>query len=1186
VQTINIVIIKNPFNVRDRDIKQVPYSAVKTLAGYIAELGIEDEIAVAVNGGVIRKEDWGKISLAPGTSIVICPVLGKGSSGKSVLTIIAGIALSVVSMGVGSAAAGGAMFGASSVGMASWGFTAYLACAAVMYVGGTLLNNMSSSVSIDDYSTSTTYSWSTPTTQAQQGVPIPITYGTVKVQSPNVLCAHITTDGDKQYLNLLLSGGEGPVTNITDITIDGNPIANYDDVEVALRYGTNDQAVISNFADSYADQSLSYKLTTDDYATQRIEGNATEGIELTFEFPSGLFRSNDAGGLEDTSVTIGMEYRKYEAADWLSFKTGSLKVTGSSSSAIRRVVRVDNLEQGQYEVRCKILSQSGTTNRYINTCYWTVVSSIVYDDFSYPNMVLVGIQALATDKLSGSSPNVTWKHTRAVVQVWNPNTAAYEEKPATNAAWACYDLIHCCRKLKNSNKGSYEYLVEGAPAGLILYDDFLAWANACDSRGLVCNYILDASGDMDAAWKPFEAAGRGKVVRRGTRYGCIYDHASDPVQMFSVGNIRSGTFSLDYLPVDDRANCVEITYNNEDKDHERDSMMVYGEDYDESDSIDSPTQITLDAITDPDTIYREGKYYLRKNKYLIRTCTFEADVDAIACQVGDNILVQHDIPQWGFGGRLVSATTTQLTLDKELALEAGKTYEITVRLQDDTLVKRSVLAPAETTTTTNTITVATAFTTAPAQYDIYSFGEYGISTKPFTVASITRTNDEVRKISALEYNEAVYTEATDVPVINYSQLDSEVAVTNLSLGQENFRQSDGSVMSNLYVSWSVARGKISASFEVFLSTDNGATYRLYAKTSEQSIVIANVKELKTYYVKVAARLSYSSAAVAGITIAGSVVDPPSDLAAFSVSFLNGKYVFSWKKSETGSEITGYEIRKGTTWDSGQLVTRAVGEDANYTDSQAILGTVKFFCKPYNGGGYSENALSDLIAIDSLPQVKTLYRQNNFEQLCSVSDSNGEIDSAFTYQKTDLTYYELAAMTYAEMLVGDIVGKPLGNTVLLGPIITLDVLAQAYISIKEYWMWPPDQATIYEIATSLDGVNFGDFKMLSPGKMPIKAFQVRITLAGVERPAILQHLDIEVNASQTTINYSGLAIPAGGLELIFSQSFANPPAVIVSPNVDALMVKKDDPTVTSCRIYLLSTAGVDIGGIADVVVVGI
>lgn len=1183
---INIVLIKNPFDVRDRDIKQVPYSAVKTLAGYIADLDIDDDIAVAVNGGIVPREDWPNTSLASGASVVVCPVIAGGGGGKkNILGLIAGIALSVLTAGVGSAASGGAMFGAKALSMTAWKFAGYLAAAAVMYVGGTLLNNMNSSVKVDDYSKSTTYSWSTPATQAKQGIPIPMTFGTVKVQSPNVLCAHVTSDGDKQYMNMLLCGGEGPVTSITDIEIDGNPIANYDGISIETRLGTNDQLVIGNFADSYADQSLSYKLTTTDYATQEITGNAIEGIELTFEFPSGLFHSSDSGGLEDTTVTIGMEYRAVGAANWLPFGTGSLVVKAASSSAVRRVVRIDRLTAGQYEVRCKILSQSGTTNRYINSCYWTVVSAIVYDDFCYPNMVLVGIRALATDQLSGSAPNVTWKQTRPVVHVWNPNTDAYEEQPATNPAWACYELTHCCRKLKNINTGLFEYVVEGAPASLIIYDDFVAWAAACTARGLVCNYILDASGDMDAAWKPFEAAGRGKVVRRGTRYGCIYDHAADPVQMFSVGNIKAGTFSLDYLPVEDRANCVEITFNNEDKDHERDSMMIYGDDYDEDDSVDNPTQITLDAITDPDTIFREGKYYLRKNKYLVRTCTFEADVDAIACQVGDNILVQHDVPQWGFGGRIVGATTTELTLDKEVTLEAGKTYEITVRLQDDTLIKRSVVTPAETTTTA-TIAVTTAFTTAPAQYDVYSFGEFGISTKPFTVASVTRQGDEVRKISALEYNEAVYTEAVDVPVINYSQLDSEVAITSLSLGQENFRQSDGSVMSNIYASWTIERGKISESYEVFLSADGGTTYRLYAKTSEQNIIINNIKELKTYHVKVAARLSYSSAAVASITIAGSVVDPPSDLSAFSVSYLNGKYVFGWKRADIGTEITGYEIRKGTTWDSGQLVTRAIGQDASYTDSQATVGTVKFFCKPYNGGGYSANALSDSITIDVLPQIKTLYSQDNFEQLCTISDGNGAINDAFTYQITDLTYDEIAAMTYDEMLAGDIVGTPLGNSVLLGPVVTLDTLTQAYVSIKEHWIWPPDKAVIYEISTSLDGTNFGDFKLLGNGKIPMKAFQLRITLAGTEMAAILEHIDVEVNASQTTINYSGLTIPVGGLDLAFSQSFATPPAVIVSPNIDALIVKKDDPTIINCRIYLFSTAGVDVGGTADVVVVGI
>lgn len=230
VDKITVCLIKNPFNVQDRDIKQVDYSAVKTLAGYVADIGIDDDLAVSVNGGVVDCADWTTTIPAPDSYIVACPVIagGGGGDGKNILSMVASIALTVVSMGAGSVFSGGKWLGAGMKAMSSWKFAGYLAAAAVMYVGGTLLNNMNSSVSVDrDYSTSSTYSWDTPKPQATQGGPIPLTYGIVKVANPIVLSAHVTTDGDKQYLNLLLCGGEGPVDSITDIRIDGNPIENY-----------------------------------------------------------------------------------------------------------------------------------------------------------------------------------------------------------------------------------------------------------------------------------------------------------------------------------------------------------------------------------------------------------------------------------------------------------------------------------------------------------------------------------------------------------------------------------------------------------------------------------------------------------------------------------------------------------------------------------------------------------------------------------------------------------------------------------------------------------------------------------------------------------------------------------------------------------------------------------------------
>ena len=141
---ITLVLIKNPFDIHNRDIKNVEYSAVKTLTGYVLDTKITDAVKVAVNGRLIDESEWPTTIRADGDNIVICPVVGKGGGGgKNVLGMVAAIALSVVSMGVGSAVTGGAMFGAGSVAMTSWTFAGYLAAAAVMYMGGTLLQNMS-----------------------------------------------------------------------------------------------------------------------------------------------------------------------------------------------------------------------------------------------------------------------------------------------------------------------------------------------------------------------------------------------------------------------------------------------------------------------------------------------------------------------------------------------------------------------------------------------------------------------------------------------------------------------------------------------------------------------------------------------------------------------------------------------------------------------------------------------------------------------------------------------------------------------------------------------------------------------------------------------------------------------------------------------------------------------------------
>src|SRR5690606_24600143 len=156
---------------------------------------------------------------------------------------------------------------------------------------------------------------------------------------------------------------------------------------------------------------------------------------------------------------------------WASAMTKT--ISGKYTHAVTRMYTVHNLEKARYEVNVRVTSKDYDGEGDAHEVYWTVLSGILYDDFTYPNKVLVGLKALATDQLSGGIPRISWVQERKNVWVWNPNTGSYEQKPANNPAWACYGIIHRCRRLRNIGTGQYEHVVEGVPANRIDYQAFL-----------------------------------------------------------------------------------------------------------------------------------------------------------------------------------------------------------------------------------------------------------------------------------------------------------------------------------------------------------------------------------------------------------------------------------------------------------------------------------------------------------------------------------------------------------------------------------------------------------------------------------------------------------------------------------------------------------------------------------------
>ena len=1160
MKSINILSIRNPFSRSDRTIQKVEFSAVMTVEGYVRQSPIffdGEHYHVTVNGGLVDPKEYRTITINEGSYITICPVVAGGSGGgKSIVSLIASLALAYVSFGVGGLASGGA-WGAAA---ATWTTTGMLMAAATMFLGGMLISRLTPTPKMDkqqDSDQTQTYSWGNLQPLQGQGHSVGITYGTVRA-APQILSQHVSTSGDKQYLNILLCAGEGPMDKFENLRINDNPIENFKDIIVDTRLGTNTQSAISYFGDTYADMSLNYDLNTiGTWRIQRLNTNATQGLEIQIELPAGLCHMGDTGKTQSGWVRIDAMYRRVGETVWTGWLSG-FEISAAQTSPLRRVFRKDDLEIGQYEVQVRCSAKSGTSaTKDVNSMTWSQVSSVLYDDFRRPNRALVGIRALATDQLSGGLPSITYEQTRSTVWVYNPNKGIYEEEAADNPAWACYDLVHYCRKLQHPLTREWQFKVYGAKKDKIIYSDFKSWADWCVKMNLKVNLFIEQKGQLDSKMQDISIVGRGRVIRRGTKFGCICDMPTEPVQLFTMGNIVSGSFNVSYLELPERANEVEITFPNREKNWEKDIIQVYGKDWDNDDTIKNPTSISMDGITSWEQAYRQAKYMLKSSEYIIETISFDADVDAIACQVGDVILVQHDLPKWGFGGRILGGNQTSLRLDREAFMQLGSVHEIRVKnSQTDEIVQREIEPVSEDTTTT-TLILKDPLGFDPEPYDdVYTFGEIDKSAKPFRLIETRRSSDQTRTLTALEHIPEIYLENYDFPQIDYVANDGEIR----NLIAANSFSEDGTYRVN--ISWTAPRSDIS---KVRL-TINGKK-------------IAEIQPSETFYqweptlwgnvAITAIAINNLGLEVSSVGKVHYVTSPiPDDVPQFEVTFISqGKqFVFDWVVPEGLNPISGYEIRRGQAWEAGQAVKRIDGRQIIREDLVAVRGRSKFWICAYNKYGYSLNPLACDIDVEQMPGrdvVDTIY---DYEETGEVS-GYGELIGGSLVQWSGLTVEYINSHLWAELKDMDWLNGCMGSVVVVGKVIDIGKPASVIIWTDEIWSQVPDKPSLWEYQSSFDNAIYSDWRPLPLTEVEGRYFKFRITVRGVARSGILQNGNLIFDVPENTVKLPAVEVPIQGVYVSFTPGFVRAPTIQVTPNDEALVVEKTQISGDGCFIKL-------------------
>ena len=685
------------------------------------------------------------------------------------------------------------------------GLGTYALAAGIAVAGNLLLSAIMPKPSMPgfdrmDFKNSNTYGWNKPTNQAMQAQVVPKVFGTHKI-TPPLIASHIISDGDKQYFNGLYALNDGEIKDIREIKINDEPIENFKGVTYEIRNGLNNQNIISNFNDTSYDKNIGKKLNPDlSYSLAQTDGNFVTSLSVTLVFPRGLYYANDNGGLDGYSVNVRVEYSA-DGKNWTPI-TGQT-ISAAQTSTFRRVFRVGNLPPNKYNIRAKFETAPNTGSRYASDCYLEYVTETVSDDFIYPKTALLAIRALATDQLNGGAPRIS-----AVV-------TANSDNPS-----------HICRKI----------LEDSGVESLRIMPSFNEWANFCEEKSLKCNIVFDSELSVRKALDTVSLLGRASVLQAGSKFDVIIEKAGlIPAQsfLFGMGNILSDTFKQNFLPLVDRANFIEITYYDKNKDY-KPSVVSAGQIAADNSRVSNKSSVTLVGCTDEAQARAYGRFTLNCNRYLTEMIEFEADKDSLVCRYGDIIKVSHDTPQYGFSGRLLEDSGADFViLDRDLDTVGGVKYAIQIK-NDVNEIKEfeilEILAPNKLRLNLNGIVFR--------KYDNYAFGEINKASKLYRILKIATSGEFTCHITAIEYNEDIYDDRENISVTDYSSL----GVRNLRISEYLKYDTAKNIKTMLALAWS---GNSLFYFVTYKSASEERTIKVFNSAFE-----FEAKEGETYEITV------------------------------------------------------------------------------------------------------------------------------------------------------------------------------------------------------------------------------------------------------------------------------------------------------------------------------------------------
>lgn len=414
---------------------------------------------------------------------------------------------------------------------------------------------------------------------------------------------------------------------------DGYWAAGSYDIEITTPY--------YNVQADYADYRYSTLLQTTSYGDTAFDSNGQPDLPggFLFEFSVPSY----------ATIVRGETYTS----------TGSL-ITRNERNAFRASFSSRPLPRGVYDIYVNRGDNPSTEDTISDKVSLQDIVEIQSDAVNYNGTASYAVRMRLSDQLN-AEPRITCKVRGRRVNIYDRTGQVVEYRYSNNPADIVTDILLSPRWNTGINPSRIDYA------------SLAKWRAFCLGNGLTFNGVFETDTTIWDALQVVLRIGRANVALSGLKWSFIIEGPADPTMLFGQHNINKGTFENYWLNLEDRANQIEIQYYDHLDRNKRNSVFWTDVDSLAAGNPLRSNTVNLVGCTNRDQASREATLHVNLNRGIRQGVRFETFLDAISCAVGDVVHIQHDMPKWGWAGRIASVAWPEILIDEQLdgAIDPG-----------------------------------------------------------------------------------------------------------------------------------------------------------------------------------------------------------------------------------------------------------------------------------------------------------------------------------------------------------------------------------------------------------------------------------------------------------------------------------------------------------------------------------